>query len=194
MRTRLFVSSSGQALVESALILPLVLLLVLGVVELSYALLDQHVVTRLAREAANLISRNAELDDAGDAMRTMSSRPVDFDSNARMILSVLKRGATTGTSNYDKLILYQRYEYGALGEQSALTTAGSGSFPAGSNYVAADSDNDTNLQVTNVPPDLVSVKGAMIYVAEIYARHDLITPLDGFGVAAPTTLYSIAYF
>ena len=194
MRTRLFRSSSGQALVEAALIVPMVLLLALGVVELSYALLDQHVVSRLAREGANLISRNAELDDAGAAMQTMSSRPVDFDANARMILSVLKRGATTGTSNFGQLILYQRYEYGALGEQSALTTAGTGSFSPESNYVAADSDNNTGLQLTNVPPDLISVGGAMIYVAEIYSQHDLITPVAGLGVNTPTTLYSIAYF
>ena len=194
MRTRLLVSSSGNALVESALIVPMVLLLALGVVELSYALVDQHVVTRLAREGANLISRNAEMTDAGAAMRTMSSRPVDFDDNSKLILSVIKRGATTGTSNYDKLILYQRYEYGALANQSALMTAGSGSFSSANNYVAENSDNDTGLQLTGVPPDLVAVRGAMVYVAEIYSRHDLITPVDGLGVTVPTTLYSIAYF
>jgi hypothetical protein len=34
----------------------------------------------------------------------------------------------------------------------------------------------------------------MLYVTEIYTRHDLITPLSGFGVTVPGTLYSIAYF
>ena len=194
MRARLFVSSSGNALVESALILPLVVLLALGAVELSYALVDQHVVTRLAREGANLRSRNAEMADAGAAMTTMSSRPVDFDDNAKLILSVIKRGATTGTTNYDKLILYQRYEYGTLANQSTLATAGSGSFSPTNNYVAENSDDDAGLQLTSVPPDLVAVRGAMVYVAEIYSEHELITPVDGLGVSVPTTLYSIAYF
>ena len=59
--------------------LPLVLVIVLGVVEIGYALLDQHVVTKLTREGSNLISRDTTLQDAATAMRDMSSRPVDFD-------------------------------------------------------------------------------------------------------------------
>src|SRR5437667_12490667 len=49
--------SSGQSIVEFAIILPLVLVLVLGVVEFSYELLDLHVVTKLTREGSNLMSR-----------------------------------------------------------------------------------------------------------------------------------------
>ena len=56
----------GQTLLEFALCLPLVLVLALGVIEVSYALLDQHVVTKLSREGANLISRDSSLLDAGD--------------------------------------------------------------------------------------------------------------------------------
>ena len=46
--------------------MPLVLVLVLGVIEVGYALLDQHVVTKLTREGSNLISRDTSLADAGD--------------------------------------------------------------------------------------------------------------------------------
>ena len=89
--------SSGQSLLEFAVILPLVLLLVLGVIEVGYALLDQHVVTRLTREGSNLISRDTSLADAATAMKTMSSRPVNFANGSRLIFSVLRQGATTGT-------------------------------------------------------------------------------------------------
>jgi hypothetical protein len=34
----------------------------------------------------------------------------------------------------------------------------------------------------------------MIYITEIFSRHNRITPLDRFGVLVPQTLYSIAYF
>jgi hypothetical protein len=185
---------AGQSVVEFAVILPLLLVVVLGVVEVSYALLDQHVVTKLTREGSNLISRDSSLQDAAAAMKSMSGHPVDFDSSARLILSVIRRGATTASPNYDKDILYERYEYGALAGSSKLHTKGAGSFGAGPDFVAANSDNDTNLQMTDLPPNLLSGPGDMVYVTEIYAAHTLITPFDRFGVSVPTTLYSIAYF
>ena len=186
--------SSGQSLVEFALVLPLILVLVLGVVEVGYALLDAHVVTKLTREGSNLISRDTTLQDAASAMRSMSSRPVNFsDGSSKLIFSVIKRGATTGTGNYNKDILYQRYEVGSLSAQSALTTRGTGSFGTAPEYQAANADTDTNLQLTNLPANMM-VAGGMVYVTEIYTRHVLITPLDRFGITVPQVLYSIAYF
>lgn len=190
-----FVSDArGQSIIEFAIVLPLILVLVLGVIEVSYALLDQHVLTKLSREGSNLISRDTSLEDAALVMKTMSSAPVNFNNGSKVIFSVIKRGATTGSSNYDRLILYQRHEYGTLGAQSALQTRGGGSFGAGPDYTAANSDNNTNLQVTNVPANLVASRGGMIYVTEVYSRHTLITPFNRFGVNVPSTLYSIAYF
>jgi Flp pilus assembly protein TadG len=186
--------SRGQSMVEFAMVLPVVMMIVLGVIEVSYALLDQHVVTKLAREGSNLISRDTTLQDAAAALRTMSSRPVNFDSHSRMILSVIKTGATTGTSNFNQPVLYERYEYGSLPAQSAFNTKGSGAFGPGPDYVAANSDSDTNLQVTNLPANVAATAGGMIYVTEIYTTHPLITPFDKFGITVPSTLYSVAYF
>ena len=192
MRTRLR-SERGQGILEFAIVLPLVLVLGLGVVEIGYALLDQHVVTKLTREGSNLISRNTSLADAAAAMRTMSTRPVDFSNGSRIIFSVVKKGVTTGTNNFNKDILYQRYEYGTLSATSALQTLGTGSFGSGPEYEAANSDSDTRLQVTNLPTGLVAA-GGMIYITEIYSTHTLITPFNRFGVSVPQVLYSIAYF
>jgi len=205
LTTRLFSCSSeassqtderGQTIIEFALVVPLVLLLCLGLAELGFALADQQVVTKLTREGSNLISRDSTLQDAANAMKGMSSRPVDFtNGSSKLIFSVLKRGATTGTANFDQVILYQRYEYGSLPNQSFLQTAGSASFAGPPNYEGNNSDNNTNLRVTNVPANIVSVIGGMIYITEIYSTHPQITPLANmFGVSVPTTLYSIAYF
>jgi len=182
----------GQSIVEMAMILPLLCLVVLGVVELSWALLDQHVVTRLTREGANLISRDASMTDTANALKNMSSRPVNFDANSRLILSVIKRPATIGAANFDKDILYARYEYGAYGASSKLSTRGPANFPA-PDYEAKNSDNDVNLQLVSLPANLVT-RGGMLYVTEIYSQHTLITPFDRFGIHVPTELYSIAYF
>ena len=192
-RQRLF-SSSGQGLVEFAVSLPLLLIVVLGLTEVGYALLDQHVITRLTREGSNLISRGTSLQGAATALTGMSSRPVDFDSNSKVIFSVLRKVATTGSANFDRLIIYQRYEYGSLSADSILSTRGASSFGSAPDYEAANSDNDTNLQVTNMPTDLVVGRGGMIYVTEIFTTHTLITPLGRFGINVPETLHSIAYF
>jgi Flp pilus assembly protein TadG len=186
-------SANGQSMIEFAMVLPLVILLVLGVVEIGYALLDEHVVTKLAREGSNLISRDTTLTDATTAMVSMSTPPVAFGPSATIIFSVVKKGATTGTTNYNKDVLYQRYSYGSYAATSRLTTAGSGSFGPAPDYIANNSDSDTRLQVTNLPANLVA-PGGMVYITEIFTSHPLITPLSGFGVTVPTTLYSIAYF
>jgi len=186
--------SSGQSLLEFAIVVPMVLAVALGVIELGYALLDQHVITKLAREGSNLISRNTSLGDAAAALRDMSTRPVNFtNGTSKMILSVIKKGATTGTSNYNQDILYQRYEYGSLAATSSLTTRGAGSFGAAPEYTAANSDSNTNLQVTNLPPGLVAPNG-YVYITEIFTTHTLITPFDRLGIQVPRVLYSIAYF
>jgi Flp pilus assembly protein TadG len=188
-------SSSGQSLVEFALVLPLALLIVLGVVEVGYALLDEFVVTRLSREGSNLISRDTSLQDAGLAMQSLSSQPVDFSSGSKLIFSVIKKGATTGTTNFGALVLYQRYAFGNFSgpAQSRVTTSG-GSFGGAPDYQAINSDNDASLQVTGLPANLIVVNGGMIYITEIFTTHTWITPLNRFGVMVPQTLYSIAYF
>ena len=72
------------------------------------------VVTRLSREGSNLISRDTTLATAAAVMTSMSARPVDFANGSKVIFSVLKKGATTGTANYDKLVMYQRAEFGTF--------------------------------------------------------------------------------
>ena len=51
--------NEGRGLIEFAMLLPMLIVIVLGVVEIGYALVDQHVVTKITREGSNLISRDA---------------------------------------------------------------------------------------------------------------------------------------
>ena len=175
--------------------LPLILIVALGVIETSWALLDDHVVTKLSREGSNLISRDTTIQDATTAMRQMATLPVNFDNgSSTVIFSVIKRGAITSTANYDKPFLYQRFVYGSYPGTSQFTTAGSGSFGGAPDYMANNPDTDASLQITNAAATLVPNKGQLIYITEIFSRHSLLTPLDQFGIAMPTTLSSIAFF
>jgi hypothetical protein len=194
-RHHFFTSGSGQSMIEFALILPLAMLIVLGVVEVGTILLDEHVVTRLSREGSNLISRDTTLATAAAVMTSMSAPPVDFTNGSKIIFTVLKRGATSGTNNYDKLVMYQRAEFGNFpgAAPSRVRTSG-GAIGGPPDYKAANSDSDAGLRVTGVPSNLVTVPGGMIYITEIFTRRPRKTPLDRFGVSVPETLYSIAYF
>ena len=183
----------GQSLIEFAMVLPLLILVAFGVVEVSYVLLDQHIVTKLTREGSNLISRNTALGDAASAIKAMSSRPVNLDSNSRVIFSVVRNVPTIGAANYNKAILAQRYAYGSLTASSTLKTRGSASFGPAPEYQAANPDSNVNLQITNLPPGVISL-GGTLYVTELYTQHPTLTPLAGFGITVPETLYSIAYF
>jgi hypothetical protein len=187
-------NARGQAMVELAVALPLIIVLLLGVVEVSFALLNQHIVSKLTREGSNLISRDTSLGDAATALRHMSSRPVNFNNgDSKVIFSVVKRVATTGANNYDRDILYQRYQYGSYAATSVLRTRGAGSFGGAPEYTANNSDNDTSLQILNLPPGMTTL-GGMLYVTEVFSRRTTLTPLENFGITLPNTLYSIAYF
>jgi hypothetical protein len=188
-------SASGQSIVEFALVVPFLVVLVLGIAELGYALLDSHIVTKMTRESSNLISRDASIQDAVTAMVGMSSRPVNFtNGSSKIIFSVVMKVATPSVPNSSKPILYQRYVYGTYAGTSALTTAGTGSYGGAPDYQAANADTDTRLQVTNLPNAATMPVGGYMYITEIYTRHTLITPLDRVGITVPQTLYSIAYF
>jgi hypothetical protein len=188
-----FWSERGQAILEFTLVAPLLLIICLGVVEVGYSLLEQQVVTRMSREGSNLISREITIADAAQALRSMSSRPVNFnDGSSRVIFSVVKRGATSGTVNYDKLFMYQRAEFGTYAASSKIQFGG-GSFPA-PEYEAANGDTNAALRTTNVPNNLIPVPGGLLYITEIFTRHEMITPFNNFGFSLPQQLYSIAYF
>lgn len=186
------VKDEGQSLVEFAIVLPFLLLLVFGVVELSDALLDMHVVNSFSREGSNLISRNTSLQDAVTAMRQMSSRPINFDDgSSKIILSVVRQISTVGAANNGQNILYQRTQYGTYPASSRLT-GGGGAFGPAPDFQALDPDNDVGLRVGGLPVTLPP--GGTLYITEVYTRHTTLTPLANFGVTVPGSLYSVAYF
>ena len=187
-------SCAGQTMVEMAFVLPVVLVVSLGMVEVSYALLHQQVISRLTREGSNLISRDVSLLDASNALKSMSTKPVDFANGSQLVLTVLKKGSTVGTANYDKIVLYQRYSVGTLGAASTLATSGPVSLGPAPDFVASNSDTNANLRIVNLPANVDVTRGGLLYVTEVFTQHAALTPLNKFGVTIPATLRSIAYF
>ena len=190
--------SKGQSIVEFAIVLPLTLLISMGVIEVSWALIDLHTVTRLAREGSNLISRDTKITQASATLQSMSSAPVDFNSDSTVIFSVIEKVAQAGAANNGFHVLSQRRVHGSLGGvQSVIRASAAGSGSCGSaatDYSCPGSSSNTGLRVTGMPAGINLADGGFLYVTEIYSSHPLISPFDRLGVSIPTTLYSIAYF
>ena len=100
MMTSSFRSARGTSIIEFAFVMPVICVLALGVTEMGWALLDAHVVTRLAREGSNLTSRDTSLQDSASAMQGMSTRPVNFNAGSKVIFSVIRNVGTIGAPKY----------------------------------------------------------------------------------------------
>jgi Flp pilus assembly protein TadG len=190
-RPTLLRSSQGQSIVEFAISLPILLLLSLGVVETSNALMSQHVITKTAREGSNMISRETKMVDAANALQQMSSNPGSFSATTKVIFSVLMRSQSGSNSGY--LVLYQRYQFGN-GSLPGSRLNGTGTFNPANDYTANNPNSDAALRVTNAPAGIAAEPGGMIYVTEVYTTYTTLTPVRNLGVPIPTVLYSIAYF
>lgn len=82
--------TSGQALVEFALILPLLVLLVLGICDFSRAIRVNNAISNMSREGANLASRSTI--DWQHIMNTLANtaQPLSMQENGMMYITVVK--------------------------------------------------------------------------------------------------------
>ena len=185
--------SRGQTLAEVAIALPMLIVLVVGMLQVGWVLYQGHVVRKVAREGANLISRQVTFADTGTVIRGSSVYPGGaFDANATMILSVIRPGAG---SNAGFNVITQRLTIGSLGGASVVGSPGAGSYSGSPNYTALNPDTDTGIRAVNpLPNGLTLSAGQAVYVSELYTRRSDMDSLTHWGVAFPATLYASAFF
>jgi Flp pilus assembly protein TadG len=148
---RILRGSKGQALVEAAIALPLLVLLVIGVYELSRSIQANNIIVNMSREAANLASRtNASPQDIMDAVGD-TAQPLNMTRHGMIYITKVqgvKVGSTVETvvaSSSDQA----RWEKGGYSVASRIGT------PSGKNYPV----NIPNLTLSN---------GEVAYVTEVF--------------------------
>ena len=156
----------GQALAEFALVVPLLLFLFLGMVEIGNALAVSHNLSKLSREGANIASRGTSLDTV---LTVLASTGQDIQLERRggsvvTRLEVRKKGAVildqVTTSGYEN-----ESRIGLVGEQTVSLAA-------------------SNLQ-----------EGSIHYVVEIFYFYRPVTPFARlFENAMETPIYERALF
>ena len=133
--------SPGQTLAEFGITISLLIVVLLGIFEVSYLIYQQYVAMNLSREGANLILRQSPLDVTESAIRSAQADP-HFDTNTRLILSVVRLGTSGATAGFP--IVAQRHTAGMPTGPSVLGDPPSSSYKAGADdYVAKDPANDT---------------------------------------------------
>lgn len=110
--------SRGQALVEFALSLPILLFLVMAVIDFGHLIETRLILTNVSREGGSIGSRQTPLDASLTDMLIASGRPVDLAGvDGKVVITRIVAGANAGAP--DPTIQAQ-YEQGGLPVQSGI--------------------------------------------------------------------------
>lgn len=86
--------ASGQAIVELAFVLPVLVLLLLGLYDGASAIRANNIISNMSREGANLASRSTiPSQDILNAL-AMTAQPLDMKKNGMMYITVVQGDAT----------------------------------------------------------------------------------------------------
>lgn len=184
--------SRGQTLAELGIVMPLLMMLLLVIFQVGFLIYQQYEAINLAREAANLMFRDKNLDHAESAIKA-AQLTRDFNTDVKLILSVVEFGPPGGP-NTDVPIILKRHVAGTLSGQSLLgdppTAAYKDPTPDDASYSAVRPSTDPRIQARlPLPNDLDIKAGQSVNVAEIFLKRRDILPLS-----ATNPIYAVAYF
>jgi hypothetical protein len=165
-RRRLAADERGTAIVEFAIVTPLLLMLVLGVIEYGNVFSNVHTLASLSREGANLASRGATL-------------PVVVDN-------VMSSGADIALSGRGGVVASRLIVSGGVAkvDEQVSSTGYAGKSHVGAAKGPATGTGTWGLQ-----------EGQIVYVVELFYRYDTVTPLEAVvGIGVPDTLYERGIF
>jgi hypothetical protein len=166
---KLKMGKKGIAALELALILPILLMLVFGIIDFGRLIRARLIVTNVSREGGSLVSRSFK---SGDDLLTMlqsSGAPLDLNGLGNIYISRI--GAGTSLGSPDPYIDLQRsVSKGNLSVSSQIQT------------------NVTNLGLSAALYQHLRFEGppqntsdiAEVWVVEVYYKYEPITPLPRF--------------
>jgi len=186
---KLVPSQGGQALTELALILPMLLVLALGAIEVSNMIQGYLTLSHLTREGANMISRGiASPDSALDAIIESACPPLCTDNQGQWKVIYSRVGPRSDPidpsgcePDNDTYVVLEQFippTKGSLDEPSKLGSA---------------CDQVTEAELPNI--DQIST-GNNLYIVEAFYQYEAITPVGNMKVnlGNPIIFYERAVF
>jgi hypothetical protein len=111
-------ASRGAAIVEFALVLPILLFLVMAVIDIGHLIETRMILTNVSREGGSIGSRQTPIDVSLTDMLVASGRPVDLGgADGKVVVSRIAAGTSAGSPNPTVEVQYER---GGLGVNSGI--------------------------------------------------------------------------
>jgi Flp pilus assembly protein TadG len=194
---------AGIAAVEFALVLPILLLLLLGVIDAARALQANIIVVNISREGANLVARGGTQLETGsqDIIYALmaSAPPLNVNSQGMVYITRVMGVKTNGVS---RSVVLDQYRW-----DDAVRNLGfrANSYAPGSNVYSCttwSAANCTSINAASRPTTpIMSGKlddGEIVVVVETYYRYDMLISAFSIGsYSLPTigpNLYSLTVF
>ncbi|HEY9159291.1 TadE/TadG family type IV pilus assembly protein [Candidatus Binatus sp.] len=197
-RAKLTANDSGQAMVEFAFIVPLLLIMMCAAIDFGRALYTMQVVAQLTRQGSSLSSRINTCSGAGtvEPMETLTCSTqaviagesgLNIASYGKVIMTAVQNTAADNT----KPPVYQitgQYSQGGLSATSKVGSTVGGTVTPGNTpgIPAVFAAGNTPLQA-----------GQTMYITEIFYQFTAATPIGALtnnAINMPTALYNVAYF
>lgn len=193
----------GLAAVEFALLLPLLLLLLFGMVDAARALQANIIMTNIGREGANLVARgNTQLETGSQDIfyaLMASAPPLNVNQQGMVIVTRVMGSVSNGVS---KSVVLDQYRWDDATRNLGYRASGYG--PTSKVYACSAWSNGVCGSISSTSPPTVSTMsgklddGEVIVVVETFYRYDMVFTSFSFGsFALPTfgpDLYSITIF
>ena len=156
----------GVAALEFALILPLLLVMVFGIVDFGRLIQAHLIATNVSREGGSLASRGIKSGTDLLNMLQSSGTPLDLNGSGIIYVSDIKAGTSSAAPNP---FIASQISKGNLGVNSGIRTGLSSlglSQPLYQHLIFKNSQNTSDI--------------AEIWVVEVYYKYKPITPLPNF--------------
>jgi hypothetical protein len=197
------VRQRGVAAVEFALLLPLLLIMLFGMIDAARALQANTIMVNIGREGANLVSRgNVDLSSGSqDVMYALmaSAPPLNVNKQGMIYITRVMGVVTNGVS---KSVVLDQYRWDdaarGLGFRSSAYAPGSRAYTCGSwSNGACTGISSTSRPTTTIMSGQLD-DGEIVFVVETWYRYDMLitgaaTKLLGLPVLGPN-LYSMTIF
>jgi len=176
MKRKILHSNHGVTTIEFMLMTPILLVLIFGIAELGSMVHERNIITHLAREGANVASRNLDVDLDPDKtvldFLVESSEPLDFEGNKeryKMFYAVARADIPTEDEPIPK-------------EPVCTVVADHGKLPKAQVQAPAP---ETNCGLTVALWEYLRPDGedpapvSQFTIIRVYYKHEAITPLAG---------------